>query len=126
MERVLIVDDMRGWVDIAARTLAKCEEIQEVRTAISLEEAKLAIEAFGPTVVVTDLRLSLDDHEDLSGLQICRFSKARDPDVGLVVLSGHRTPQLVRSVLAFGAEFLDKATLTLDQLPAAVLRAAAR
>lgn len=125
MERVLLVDDMRDWVDIAARALARCSEIEAVRSVVSLQDARAVIKSFRPTVVVTDLRLDPEDPRDLAGLEVCKAARTMNPQVGLVVVTGSSSVELIRSVLDLGAEFLDKAALGVDDLRVAVLRAGA-
>jgi len=121
-ERVLVVDDLPDWSEAIARLLLQREGIGEVRTAASLDEAEAAIDSFEPTVVISDLRLSAEDIEDLSGLEVCRIARERDPTPRLLVVTGHSTVQLDRRLLELGAEVFDKSMLDPAELVDAVAR----
>ncbi len=125
-ERVLIVDDVLAWREILVRLLRRSERIGEIRVAGSLGEAATAIDSLKPTVVITDIRLSAENDRDLSGLDVCRIARESDPDIGLVVLSGHGTVGVVRRALRdFEADdFVLKGELEPDAFISVILRAA--
>ena len=114
---ILVVDD-----DATVReTLVDFFEAlgHNARGAATATEARRALATHAPDVALIDLRLP--DAQDLRLLEAIR---ADDPEVGVIVLTGHAdVPTAVRAIQQGAADFLEK-PVDLEALEAAVARAA--
>jgi two-component system response regulator RegA len=79
---LLVVDDDKVFCERLARALSA--RGFEARTALSVAEARVAIEAAPPAFAVIDLRLG-----DGSGLDVMKALKTRRPDSRGVMLTGY-------------------------------------
>ena len=117
MISVLVVDDDRT----VRETLADFFDTlgYSARTAASATEGRQAAAAHAPDVVLVDLRLP-----DASGLMLLEALRADDPELGVIMLTGHAdVPTAVRAMQQGALDFLEK-PVDLDALDAAVTRAA--
>jgi len=101
--RVLLVDDERGIRVALRRVLAQGG--LDVVTAASGEEAIQAIEDEPRfDVVLTDIKMP-----GMDGLELMRVVRSLDPEVPIVVLTGHRDAQATAALQEAGASTcLDK------------------
>ena len=117
MISVLVVDD-----DPTIReTLAEFFETlgYAARGAATASEGRQAATAHAPDVVLVDLRLP-----DASGLTLLEALRADDPELGVIMLTGHAdVPTAVRAMQQGALDFLEK-PIDLEALDAAVTRAA--
>lgn len=117
MTSVLVVDD-----DLTVReTLADFFDSlgYVTRTASTATEGRQAAAEHAPDVVLVDLRLP-----DASGLTLVEALRADDPELGIIVLTGHAdVPTAVRAMQQGALDFLEK-PVDLDTLGGAVARAA--
>ena len=89
------------------------------RTAATASEGRQSAAAHAPEVVLADLRLP-----DASGLVLLEALRADDPEIGVIVLTGHAdVATAVRAIQQGALDFLEK-PVDLDVLRAAVERAA--
>lgn len=106
MLKILLVDDSEFILQRVQHLLADMEQIQEVRTATSAEEADQWIEAYNPTLIFLDI--NLPGKNGLQMLKDIRANIAIDPVVVILTnntLSGYRN-----ECMQAGADyFLDKA-----------------
>lgn len=106
MLKILLVDDSEFILQRVQHLLAGMEQIQEVRTATSAEEANQWIEAYNPTLIFLDI--NLPGKNGLQMLKDIRANTSIDPIVVILTnntLSGYRT-----ECMQAGADyFLDKA-----------------
>ncbi len=106
MLKILLVDDSEFILQRVQHLLAGMEQIQEVRTATSAEEANQWIEAYNPTLIFLDI--NLPGKNGLQMLKDIRANKSIDPIVVILTnntLSGYRN-----ECMQAGADyFLDKA-----------------
>jgi two-component system chemotaxis response regulator CheY len=106
MLKILLVDDSEFILQRVQHLLAGMEQIQEVRTATSAEEANQWIEAYNPTLIFLDI--NLPGKNGLQMLKDIRANKSIDPIVVILTnntLSGYRN-----ECMQSGADyFLDKA-----------------
>ncbi|MDZ4072323.1 MAG: response regulator [Sediminibacterium sp.] len=106
MLKILLVDDSEFILQRVQHLLAGMEQIQEVRTATSAEEANQWIEAYNPTLIFLDI--NLPGKNGLQMLKDIRSNKSIDPIVVILTnntLSGYRN-----ECMQAGADyFLDKA-----------------
>jgi DNA-binding NtrC family response regulator len=103
-ERVLLVDDEAEFVDaLAERMRARG---MEVATSTSAEDA-LALAADHPyDVVVLDLKMP-----GMDGLEALKALKARQPNLQVILLTGHATIEKGIEAMKIGAtDFLEKPT----------------
>ena len=117
MISVLVVDDDRT----IRETLADFFETVgcAARTAATASEGRQAAAAHAPDVVLVDLHLP-----DASGLTLLEALRADDPELGVIVLTGHGdVATAVRAMQQGALDFLEK-PVDLDALRAAVERAA--
>jgi two-component system response regulator HydG len=117
MISVLVVDDDRT----IRETLAEFFETlgHSARTAATASEGRQAAAAHAPDVVLVDLHLP-----DASGLTLLEALRADDPELGVIVLTGHGdVSTAVRAMQQGALDFLEK-PVDLDALRAAVERAA--
>src|SRR5215207_2747753 len=117
MTSVLVVDDDQT----VRETLADYFETLgcAVRTAATATAGRQAAAEHAPDVVLVDLRLP-----DASGLTLLEALRADDPELGVLVLTGHAdVPTAVRAMQQGALDFLEK-PVDLEALGAAVARAA--
>ena len=90
-----------------------------VRAAATATAGRQAAAEHAPDVVLVDLRLP-----DASGLTLLEALRADDPELGVIVLTGHAdVPTAVRAMQQGALDFLEK-PVDLDTLAVAVTRAA--
>ena len=90
-----------------------------VRAAATATAGRRAAAEHAPDVVLVDLRLP-----DASGLTLLEALRADDPELGVIVLTGHAdVPTAVRAMQQGALDFLEK-PMDLDTLAVAVTRAA--
>ncbi|MEO7456966.1 MAG: sigma-54 dependent transcriptional regulator [Gemmatimonadaceae bacterium] len=117
MISVLVVDDDRT----VRETLADFFETlgYAARTAASATEGRQAAAEHAPDVALLDLRLP-----DASGLTLLEALRADDPEIGIIMLTGHAdVPTAVRAMQQGALDFLEK-PVDLEALDGAVTRAA--
>ena len=116
MISVLVVDDDRT----VRETLADFFDTlgYAARTAATATEGRQAAAEHAPDVVLLDLRLP-----DASGLTLLEALRADDPELGVIMLTGHSdVPTAVRAMQAGALDFLEK-PVDLEALDASVRRA---
>jgi DNA-binding NtrC family response regulator len=117
MISVLVVDDDRN----VRETLAEFFDTlgYTARTAGTASEGRQAASVHAPDVVLVDLRLP-----DASGLTLLEALRADDPELGVIMLTGHADVRTAVRAMQQGAlDFLEK-PVDLETLDAAVQRAA--
>lgn len=117
MTSVLVVDDDR----VVRETLADFFDTvgYTARTAGTASEGRQAAAAHAPDVVLVDLRLP-----DASGLTLLEALRADDPELGVIMLTGHAdVATAVRAMQQGALDFLEK-PVDLETLHVAVQRAA--
>ena len=113
--RALVVEDDRSWQQIISEILSDCG--LEVDIATSLEEATLALKAQPHRVVVVDLSLSPNDHNNYDGLRVLDAIRRLDPNCRAILLTGFATVELAVTALTdYGAfTFLRKESFQRSQ-----------
>jgi two-component system nitrogen regulation response regulator NtrX len=101
---VLIVDDEADIRDLVAGILE--DEGYSVRTAQDSETALAAIQARKPSLLVLDIWMQ---GGGMDGLELLDMVKALDPDLPVVMISGHGNIETAVSAIKRGAyDFLEK------------------
>jgi two-component system response regulator HydG len=117
MTSVLVVDDERTIRETLAEYFSTLGYAS--RTAATATEGRRAAAEHAPDVVVVDLRLP-----DASGLTLLEALRADDPELGVIVLTGHAdVPTAVEAMRQGAVDFLEK-PVDLEALGVAVARAA--
>jgi DNA-binding NarL/FixJ family response regulator len=84
--RVILVDDSTLFRDGLAALLAPAG-VDVIGAAATRDEAMVRIAADRPDVVIMDIRMPPTSTDE--GLQAARELKSQDPDLGVLLLSGH-------------------------------------
>ena len=117
--KVLLVDDEEGYVNVLAKRMTKRQV--EVSIALSGSEASQTLRKKDFDVAVVDLKM-----EDIDGIEVLKIFKKMDPELPVVMLTGHGSEQAARDGLALGAfDYLTK-PCDLEDLLATITRAAVR
>ncbi|MBI5443007.1 MAG: response regulator [Deltaproteobacteria bacterium] len=96
--RILLVDDE----PIIVRTLSKALELTGLKVTVAQDgDRALALVEGKPSfdVVITDLTL-----EGADGMEVLRRAKERDPETGVIVITGYAAESSALDALRFGAE----------------------
>jgi DNA-binding NtrC family response regulator len=117
--KVLLVDDEEGYVSVLAKRMTKRQV--EVIVALSGAEAIQTLRKKEFDVAVVDLKM-----EDMDGIEVLKIFKKMDPQLPVVMLTGHGSEQAARDGLALGAfDYLTK-PCDLEDLLATITKAAER
>jgi len=117
MTSILVVDDEQTVRETLADYFDALGYV--VRTAATATAGRQAAAEHAPDVVLVDLRLP-----DASGLTLLEALRADDPELGVIVLTGHAdVPTAVRAMQQGALDFLEK-PVDLEALAVAVTRAA--
>jgi len=107
--KVLLVDDEKEFVESLSERL----ELRNVEAEVAYngEQALEAIKREKPDVMVLDLRMP-----GIDGIEVLRKVRQSDPDMEVVILTGHGTDKDEEEVLKLGASALLKKPVDIDQL----------
>lgn len=94
--RCLLVDDEVPFTDVLAKRLGRRRF--QVTTALSGEKAIQALRKADFDVAILDLKLT-----DMDGIEILKTFKKMDPDLPVVMLTGHGCEIAAEDGLRFGA-----------------------
>lgn len=100
--RLLLVDDEKGYLAILSKRLSRRN--LEVVPADSGTAAIQALRRSEFDVAVVDLKM-----EDMDGLEVLKVFKKMDPDLAVIILTGHGSEQAAREGVELGAfDYLTK------------------
>ena len=118
MSSILIVDDERDIRELIGDILR--DEGHQVRLAANSEECMAEINAEPPALMILDIWLK-DSRMD--GIDILKAVKRDNPDVPVVIISGHGNIEIAVAAIKQGAyDFIEK-PFNIDQLMVVVSRA---
>ena len=118
MSDILIVDDERDIRELIADILQ--DEGFSTRLAANSDEALASINAAQPALMILDIWLK-DSRMD--GLDILKHAKTNNPDVPVVIISGHGNIEIAVAAIRQGAyDFIEK-PFNIDQLMVVIRRA---
>ena len=101
---ILIVDDERDIRDLVAGVLS--DEGYECRTAADSSSALEAVDAKRPSLVLLDVWLH---GSQMDGLEVLDAIKAREPELPVIIFSGHGNIDTAVSAVSRGAmDFIEK------------------
>ena len=117
--KVLLVADEEGYVNVLAKRMTKRQV--DVSIALSGSEAIQTLRKKDFDVAVVDLKM-----EDIDGIEVLKIFKKMDPELPVVMLTGHGSENAARDGLALGAfDYLTK-PCDLEDLLATITKAAER
>jgi len=100
--KLLIVDDEPGYVSVLAKRMAR-RNIVAV-TAPNGNEAIQTLRGIHFDCAVLDLKM-----EDMDGIEVLKIFKKMDPDMPVIMLTGHGSETAAREGIKFGAfDYLTK------------------
>jgi len=94
--KLLLIDDEEGYVTILAKRLAKRNFL--VKTALSGVEAIRILRNESFDLAVLDLKM-----EDMDGIEVLKAFKAMEPEMPVIILTGHGSETAAREGMEFGA-----------------------
>ncbi len=100
--KILMVDDEEGFVTVMAKRMGK-RGIEVIKSFSGTEGIQvLRRQDFDAAVV--DLKL-----EDMDGIEILKIFKKMDPDMPVIMLTGHGSEEAAREGIQYGAfDYLTK------------------
>ncbi len=118
MTHILIVDDEADIRDLVADLLQ--DEGHQTRTAEDADSTFASIEAEPPALIILDIWLQ---GSRMDGIEILKTVKRDNPDIPVVIISGHGNVELAVAAVKQGAyDFIEK-PFNADQLIVVVSRA---
>ena len=94
--KLLLVDDEEGYVKVLAKRLAKRNV--EVTPALSGSEAIRILRNDRFDAAVLDLKM-----EDMDGIEVLKVFKLMEPQMPVIMLTGHGSETAAREGIEFGA-----------------------
>ncbi len=100
--KLLLVDDEAGYVSVLAKRMAKRNIA--VTAALSGTEAIQILRRETFDAAVLDLKM-----EDMDGIEVLKVFKKMDPEMPVIMLTGHGSETAAREGIEFGAhDYLTK------------------
>jgi len=100
--RLLLVDDEAGYVEVLRKRMARRNI--EVTIALSGSDAIRILRGRNFDAAVLDLKM-----EDMDGIEVLRIFKKMDPDMPVIMLTGHGSETAAREGIEYGAfDYLTK------------------
>ncbi len=100
--RLLLVDDERGYINVLANRLSK--RGIEVSKASSGSQGIQILRNRDFDVAVLDLKM-----EDMDGIEVLKIFKKMDPELEVIMLTGHGSERAAKQGIEFGAfDYLTK------------------
>lgn len=118
-EKILLVDDERDFLDVMSERIEA--RGMQVTTADSAVEALKEVESGGFDAIILDLMMP-----GMDGLETLKAIKKKNPDLQVILLTGHATVEKGVEAMKLGAmDFIEKPA-DLDQLTKMIKKAQAR
>ncbi|WP_372683100.1 response regulator [Desulfosarcina sp.] len=100
--RLLLVDDEVGYLEVLSKRLGKRN--LDVTTANTGQQAIQTLRNNDFDVAVVDLKMT-----DMDGIDVLKIFKKMDPDLAVIILTGHGSEQAAREGIEKGAfDYLTK------------------
>lgn len=112
---VVVVDDHQMMAEGLRAALATAADIEVVGLAATGEEAREVAERERPDVVLMDYSLPATD-----GFAVARRMRELDPEVKVIMLTGHQDPSLVARAVEAGFDGFLRKTASVDEVIGAV------
>lgn len=94
--KLLLVDDEEGYVEVLAKRMARRNI--EVTTALSGSQAIQTLRKQVFDAAVLDLKM-----EDMDGIEVLKIFKKMDPQMPVIMLTGHGSETAAREGIEYGA-----------------------
>ena len=94
--RLLLVDDEEGYVNVLSRRMSKRNI--DVTPALSGSAGIQGLRKQEFDVAILDLKM-----EDMDGIEVLKVFKKMDPEMPVIMLTGHGSETAAREGLEFGA-----------------------
>jgi DNA-binding response OmpR family regulator len=94
--KLLLVDDEEGYVSVLAKRLSKRNF--QVKTALSGSEAIRILRSESFDLAVLDLKM-----EDMDGIEVLKIFKVMEPQMPVIILTGHGSETAAREGMEYGA-----------------------
>ncbi|MBC2696214.1 MAG: response regulator [Desulfobacteraceae bacterium] len=91
MKKALIVDDIPEYVDTMEAYL---EDMFDVLTAQSLEEAKSVLKDNPIDLAIIDIRLNEENPGNKEGIDLLKWLRERMPEAGVIVMSAYEVREI--------------------------------
>jgi len=118
-EKILLVDDEQDFLDVMSERIEA--RGMEVTTAESAATALKQVETGGFDAIILDLMMP-----GMDGLETLKAIKKKNPDLQVILLTGHATIEKGIEAMKLGAmDFIEKPA-DLDKLTAIIKKAQAR
>ena len=118
-EKILLVDDEKDFLEVMSERIEA--RGMDVTTADSAEKALKSVESGGFDAIILDLKMP-----GMDGLQTLKAIKQKNPDLQVILLTGHATVEKGIEAMKLGAmDFLEKPA-DLDKLTEIIHKAQAR
>jgi DNA-binding NtrC family response regulator len=100
--KLLLIDDEVGYVNVLSNRMAKRNI--DVTKSLSGTEGIQALRKQNFDVAVLDLKM-----EDMNGIEVLKIFKKMDPDMPVIMLTGHGSEQAAKEGMVYGAfDYLTK------------------
>ena len=100
--RVTLADDNLIVREGLEQMLADLTEIEVVASCVDLPSVLEAVEAKGPDVVLTDIRMPPSQGDE--GIRVATVLRRTHPEIGVIVLSQYEEPDHVLALLELGSD----------------------
>lgn len=111
--RILVVDDSYLFLTVTEEFLAEQNFVGKILTTRSGQDALTLIPAQRPDLLIIDLIMP-----DMNGLVLTRLIKARWPEIPVIILTLHDSPQHRQAAQEAGADaFVPKVHMDDDLVP---------
>jgi DNA-binding NtrC family response regulator len=118
-EKILLVDDEKDFLEVMSERIEA--RGMDVTTADSAEKALKSVESGGFDAIILDLKMP-----GMDGLETLKAIKQKNPDLQVILLTGHATVEKGIEAMKLGAmDFLEKPA-DLDKLTEIIKKAQAR
>jgi YesN/AraC family two-component response regulator len=99
VSKALIVEDNSLNRDTLRGLFLRYFPLMRVEEASDGKEAMQKVESFQPDLILMDIRLP-----DISGLDLTKRIKIKNPDVKVLILTGHHYPEYQEMAIRYGAD----------------------
>lgn len=113
MKKALIVDDIPEYVDTMEAYL---EDMFDVLTAQSLEEAKSVLKDNPIDLAIIDIRLNEEDPGNKEGIDLLKWLRKRMPEAGVIVMSAYKEFDYAVEALNASADYFMRKPIDPDEL----------
>ena len=112
MAKILIVDDLKEYLDSLARALAREHEVMKAST---LNEAMRVIDD-SVELAIVDVRLSEDDVANRDGIAFLRWLREWHPHIPVIMMSAYQDFSSAVDALNLGSAHFLRKPINLEEL----------